>query len=404
MQYTEAIDWLYSQLPIFQKQGKAAYHPGLDNIKLLLSELNNPEREFKTIHVAGTNGKGSVSHMLSAVLQTAGYKTGLYTSPHLKNFEERVKIDGKEIAKEQVVDFTRKMMVSDVKPSFFEMTVAMAFEYFAKEQVDIAIIETGMGGRLDSTNVIQPLLSIITNISLDHQQYLGDTLEKIAHEKAGIIKSNTPVVIGETQLETSTVFIQKAKLEKAEIWFADKEKLPSIESDLIGSYQTYNLKTALCSLERLIKLGFHITDEHIENGLQNVQQLTAFNGRYQQLGLNPKIIADTGHNEAALAYLIPQLLSEDFNQLHIVFGMANDKDIHSILMLLPKSAHYYFCKPNVPRGMSAQELERKAAKVGLQGETFESVNLALQEAKNKASNNDLIFVGGSTFVVAEIIE
>ncbi len=404
MQYTEAIDWLYSQLPIFQKQGKAAYHPGLDNIKLLLSELNNPEREFKTIHVAGTNGKGSVSHMLSAVLQTAGYKTGLYTSPHLKNFEERVKIDGKEIAKEQVVDFTRKMMVSDVKPSFFEMTVAMAFEYFAKEQVDIAIIETGMGGRLDSTNVIQPLLSIITNISLDHQQYLGDTLEKIAHEKAGIIKSNTPVVIGETQLETSTVFIQKAKLEKAEIWFADKEKLPSIESDLIGSYQTYNLKTALCSLERLIKLGFHITDEHIENGLQNVQQLTAFKGRYQQLGLNPKIIADTGHNEAALAYLIPQLLSEDFNQLHIVFGMANDKDIHSILMLLPKSAHYYFCKPNVPRGMSAQELERKAAKVGLQGETFESVNLALQEAKNKASNNDLIFVGGSTFVVAEIIE
>ena len=295
-------------------------------------------------------------------------------------------------------------MVSDVKPSFFEMTVAMAFEYFAKEQVDIAIIETGMGGRLDSTNVIQPLLSIITNISLDHQQYLGDTLEKIAHEKAGIIKSNTPVVIGETQLETSTVFIQKAKLEKAEIWFADKEKLPSIESDLIGSYQTYNLKTALCSLERLIKLGFHITDEHIENGLQNVQQLTAFKGRYQQLGLNPKIIADTGHNEAALAYLIPQLLSEDFNQLHIVFGMANDKDIHSILMLLPKSAHYYFCKPNVPRGMSAQELERKAAKVGLQGETFESVNLALQEAKNKASNNDLIFVGGSTFVVAEIIE
>jgi dihydrofolate synthase/folylpolyglutamate synthase len=404
LQYTEAIDWLYSQLPIFQKQGKAAYHPGLDNIKLLLSELNNPEREFKTIHVAGTNGKGSVSHMLSAVLQTAGYKTGLYTSPHLKNFEERVKIDGKEIAKEQVVDFTRKMMVSDVKPSFFEMTVAMAFEYFAKEQVDIAIIETGMGGRLDSTNVIQPLLSIITNISLDHQQYLGDTLEKIAHEKAGIIKSNTPVVIGETQLETSTVFIQKAKLEKAEIWFADKEKLPSIESDLIGSYQTYNLKTALCSLERLIKLGFHITDEHIENGLQNVQQLTAFKGRYQQLGLNPKIIADTGHNEAALAYLIPQLLSEDFNQLHIVFGMANDKDIHSILMLLPKSAHYYFCKPNVPRGMSAQELERKAAKVGLQGETFESVNLALQEAKNKASNNDLIFVGGSTFVVAEIIE
>lgn len=404
MQYSEAIDWLYSQLPLFQKQGKAAYHPGLDNIMLLLAALNHPEKGFKTIHVAGTNGKGSVSHMLAAVLQTAGYKTGLYTSPHLKNFEERVKINGNEIGKEQVVDFTRKMMVSDVKPSFFEMTVALAFEHFAKEQVDIAIIETGMGGRLDSTNVINPLLSIITNISLDHQQYLGDTLEKIAHEKAGIIKPETPVVIGETQHETSTVFIQKAKLEKAKLWFADQEHLPAIQSDLIGTYQRHNLKTALCSFERLIELGFHITQEHIKNGLQHVQHLTAFKGRYQQLGMNPKIIADTGHNEAALAYLIPQLLSEEFNELHIVFGMANDKDIQSILMLLPKSAHYYFCKPHVPRGMNAQELYVKASKVGLKGKVYDSVPLALQAAKNNASYNDLIFVGGSTFVVAEIIE
>jgi len=403
MEYQEALDWLYTQLPLFQKQGKAAYHPGLDNIQALLTELGNPEKKIKTIHVAGTNGKGSVSHMLSAVLQSAGFKTGLYTSPHLKNFEERVKIDGIEMGKDEVVRFTSKMQKSSVKPSFFEMTVAMAFEHFAREKVDIAIIETGMGGRLDSTNVIKPEMSIITNISLDHQQYLGDTLEKIAFEKAGIIKTNIPVVIGESVPETKSIFIEKAKLEGASIVFAEEQIADTYDCDLKGVYQKKNLQTTLNAVKLLQDLNFKIDSEDIRKGLMNVQSITAFNGRYQTLQTNPLIIADTGHNIAAMKLLVPQLLQEDFNKLHIVFGMANDKDISGILKVLPKSAYYYFCKPNVPRGLGESKLKTQANYYGLQGETYISVELAFSSAKQKAKPNDLIFVGGSTFVVAEIL-
>lgn len=403
MSYQEAINWLYTQLPVFQKVGGQAYHPGLDNILHLLDELDQPQKKFKSIHIAGTNGKGSVSHMLAAVFQQGGYKVGLYTSPHLKNFEERVKINGKEISKEVVVDFTLKMQQSSIKPSFFEMTVALAFHQFAKEKVDIAIVETGMGGRLDSTNVIDPVLSIITNISLDHQQYLGDTLEMIAFEKAGIIKKDIPVVIGEYLKETKPVFESKALQCKSPIYFAEDKQGNGYETDLKGSYQVKNLQTVSTALQVLSTLGYHFTKQVISEGLVQVQITTGLKGRYQELGTAPKIIADTGHNLAAIHYLIPQLLGEEFERLHIIIGMANDKDRCGILAMMPATATYYFCKPAVPRGLDETILKSEAAVFGLHGDVYASVQDAFTMAKRNAAKKDLIFVGGSTFVVAEVV-
>lgn len=400
--YQECINWLYSQLPIFQKEGKSAYHPGLDNIKALLKELGNPEKDFKSIHIAGTNGKGSVSHMISSILQESGLTVGLYTSPHLKHFEERVRINGIPISKDTVISFTRVMKKSVVKPSFFEMTVALAFETFKKEDVDIAIIETGMGGRLDSTNVIDPLLSIITNIGLDHQQYLGDTLELIAAEKAGIMKTNTPVVIGKKQQETSEVFINKAKKTGSQIYWAQDFNC-TYPTDLKGNYQEENKLTAFASIQQLRSVFSGINLDSIQRGLTNVQANSGLQGRYQTLQNQPKVIADTGHNETAMQWLMPQLTSEKYTSLHMVIGMANDKDSQNILKHFPKNAQYYYCKPDVPRGKDPSVLQREAKNFGLKGDVYKSVNAALENAKKNATENDLIFVGGSTFVVAEII-
>jgi dihydrofolate synthase/folylpolyglutamate synthase len=400
--YQACINWLYSQLPLFQKNGKAAYHPGLENIKSLLKGLGNPEANLKAIHVAGTNGKGSVSHMLASILQEAGLKVGLYTSPHLKKFEERVKINGEPISQNHVIEFTHKMMKSPIKPSFFEMTVALAFDTFRNEQVDISIIETGMGGRLDSTNVIQPLLSVITNIGLDHQQYLGNTLALIAQEKAGIIKPFTPVVIGKKQKETTDVFVNTALQKKAElIWSEDFEC--QYETDLKGHYQIENKRTAFAAIQILNSKLFKINETSIKKGLIRTISNTGLQGRYQILSNSPKVIADTGHNEDALKWLIPQLLKESFDKLHMVIGMANDKDSHHILQHMPTNAQYYFCKPDVPRGKDVTLLFQEARAFDLKGSPYNTVLEALAAAKSNAKKDDLIFVGGSTFVVAEVV-
>ena len=399
--YKDCIDWLYSQLPMFQKQGESAYHPGLENIKALLKELGNPEEQFVSVHVAGTNGKGSVSHMIASILQESGLKVGLYTSPHLKEFEERVRINVQIIAKEKVVSFTFKMQKSEVKPSFFEMTVALAFEHFATEKVDIAVIETGMGGRLDSTNVIKPILSVITNIGMDHQKYLGETLQEIAGEKAGIIKPKTPVVVGKYQTETKEVFEQRAAQLNSTLYWA-KDIDVHFKSDLKGNYQQENIKTAVQAIQVLKALDYPIQESHIKNGLLNVQANTGLRGRYQTVQESPKVIADTGHNEEALRWIIPQLLKETFHELHMVIGMANDKDCSTLLSLLPKDARYYFCKANIPRGLDTEQLKELAKKYGLLGEPFASVGEAYLAAQKNASIHDLIFIGGSTFVVAEI--
>ncbi len=392
----------------------------------LCSHLGNPERKFKSIHVAGTNGKGSTSHTLAAILQSAGYKTGLYTSPHLKSFTERVRINGQEITEQAVVDFVEanKSFLDELKPSFFEMTVGLAFWYFAKEEVDIAIIEVGMGGRLDSTNVITPELSVITNIGWDHVQFLGDTLPLIAGEKAGIIKPNIPVVISQTQEETTSVFIQKAKENQAPITFADQkiklEKLASsqtglasyavsqdgessiLDFGLLGDYQIHNLPGILESVNQLRQMGWTISDEALRYGLQGVSSLTGLKGRWQILGEKPTVIADTGHNEPGIRAILTQLKSYSFDQLWMVIGMVQDKDISKILALLPKDAQYVFCQADLPRAMPAELLGEKAAEYGLKGEVISEVNQALQFARKNTGPNDLIFVGGSTFVVAEI--
>jgi len=407
MIYSEAIDYLYRQAPMFQQHGAKAYKSGLENTVALDAVFNHPHRAYKTIHVAGTNGKGSTSHLLASVLQCAGYRVGLYTSPHLRDFRERIRVNGTMISEQAVVDFVEahQALVEELQPSFFEITTALAFRYFAQQQVDVAVIEVGLGGRLDCTNIIAPELAIITNISLDHTDLLGDTLEKIAAEKAGIIKQNTPVVIGETQPESAPIFRNVALAQNAPIIFADTQlvgkTLPTCA--LKGIYQAKNCRTVLVALAQLRQKGFHITDAAIEQGFLEVVERTGLQGRWQVLGTKPTIVCDTGHNEGGIRLVVEQLAQQSFERLHIVFGMVSDKKIDHVLALLPKNAVYYFTKAQIPRALDEKILQVQAATFGLTGTSYASVNEALEAAKNNASERDFIFVGGSNFVVAEII-
>lgn len=404
MTYKETLNWLFNQLPMFQNIGASAYKKDLTNTLLLAEHLKHPERNFKTIHVAGTNGKGSTSSMIASIFMEAGYKVGLYTSPHLKDFRERITINGKMISKDYVHKFVlnHQSFFENTQLSFFEMTVGLAFEYFSDKKVDIAIIEVGMGGRLDSTNIITPLLSVITNIGKDHTQFLGDTLEKIALEKAGIIKPKIPVVIGEYALETKNVFLEVAKQNQSEIHFAQDETHPDYPCGLLGDYQLKNKKTVIETFRNL-KSDFIISEENIKAGILNVVKNTTLQGRWQIIQDNPKAICDTAHNAHGLEIVMNQLKKEKFNQLHIVLGVVNDKDLDSILPLFPKNAIYYFCKPKVQRGLEAKILKQKASQYKLNGNTYNSVSIAYKNAKMNSEANDLIYIGGSTFVVAEII-
>jgi len=405
MNYQDTVNWMFQQLPMYQNKGNSAFKKDLTNTINLATYLNHPEGKFRSVHVAGTNGKGSTSHMLASILQESGYKVGLYTSPHLKDFRERIRINGKLISKQAVIAFIKKnkAFLEDNQLSFFEMTVGMAFDYFSKQKVDIAIVEVGLGGRLDSTNIITPELSVITNIGFDHTQFLGNTFQEIAGEKAGIIKQNVPVVIGETHPETESVFKQKASEANSTIYFADQIINEALESDLKGAYQVHNIKTVIQSINILKELGFNISKNNLEKGLLNVVGNTGLQGRWQILGHNPKVVCDTAHNKEGLTYVMEQIKKETFNKLHIVFGVVNDKDLDTIIPLLPKEASYYFCQPNVQRGLNAKILMTAFKKNQLLGESYKSVSEALTIAKSNANKDDLIYVGGSTFVVAEII-
>ena len=406
MNYQETTHWMFNQLPMYQTQGASAYKKDLTNTYLLLEQLQNPHKDLKCIHVAGTNGKGSSSHMLASILQEAGYKVGLYTSPHLKDYRERIKINGQMIAEDFVCEFVarNKVFFESNDISFFEMSVGLAFEYFKKEKVDFAVIEVGMGGRLDATNVITPLISVITNIGLDHTQFLGNTLELIANEKAGIIKPKIPVVIGEYTPETKKVFIEKATANQSEIFFASELIAETYPSDLIGDYQLHNKKTVLQTIAVLNQLNKISVDERsIQSGLLNTVKNTGLLGRWQQISAAPKTICDTAHNKDGLQIVFNQLEKEVFDNLHIVFGVVNDKNLDEILPLLPKSAFYYFSKPDNPRGLDVAILHQKATEIGLKGNAYNSITEAYKEAKKKASPADFIYIGGSTFVVAEII-
>ena len=428
MNYSETIEWMFNQLPMYQLIGAAAYKANLNNTIQLLDLLGNPHRNFKSVHVAGTNGKGSVSHTLASVFQEAGYKTGLYTSPHLRDFRERIRINGEMIPEENVVQFidTYKDKFVNMELSFFEMATGMAFDYFSKEQVDIAIVEVGMGGRLDSTNLITPELSIITNIDFDHMKFLGDTRAKIAYEKAGIIKPGIPVVIGETHPETRQVFIDKAQECGSPIYFADQifdcDKIhiesyteqqfdvwknselymEALEIPLMGNYQQKNLATEMCALD-LLRDKFGLTDDHLRDGIGKVIRNTHLMGRWQILNKDPLTIADTGHNVAGIKEVVMQLAEMNYDKLHFVLGMVNDKDIDSVLQLLPHSAEYYFCKADIPRGLDAHLLAEKAFEMGLRGQVFESVSHAYRSAVNNAHFGDVVFIGGSNFTVAEVV-
>jgi dihydrofolate synthase/folylpolyglutamate synthase len=447
--YEEVIKKMFAALPMFHRIGAAAYKADLSNTIKLMATLDNPQNKFKSIHIAGTNGKGSTSHTLAAILQAAGYRTALYTSPHLKDFRERIRINGAMIPQAEVVSFYENIMrgkrppekkpaersfstpstgaaapvTPPLQPSFFEMTTALTFDYFAKEKVDIAVIETGMGGRLDCTNVITPELSIITNISLDHTQFLGTTLQAIAKEKAGIIKRNVPTVAGETQQETEHIFIQKAAEENAEIIFADKKYkieiidsahfnvllnnrnfLSNIATDLpVTLYQQKNFATVFCAIELLSKKFKQINGQAIRNGFANIVKTTGLQGRWQKIAEKPLTIADTGHNESGIRLTLEQIAATPHKNLHIVWGMVSDKDITHILELLPKAAKYYFCCPPLPRGLNENELQKRATEHGLKGQAYSSVRQALKAADEAAAENDLIFVGGSNFVVAEVL-
>lgn len=403
--YQDTLQWMFAQLPMYQRQGQTAFKKDLSNTLLLAAHLNHPEREFKSIHVAGTNGKGSTSHMLASILQEAGYKVGLYTSPHLKDFRERIRINGVEIEENFVVDFiaNNKEFFENHSLSFFEMTVGMAFDYFRKAQVDIAVIEVGLGGRLDSTNIITPELSVITNIGLDHTQFLGNTLEAIAGEKGGIIKPNIPVVIGETQRETCGVFKTLAAKKNAKIVFADQTIDAALPSDLIGSYQKKNIKTVMQAVKELQLLCYSISEANMKTGLLQVATTTGLKGRWQVLQHHPTMVCDTAHNSEGLKEVMEQLKKECYTNLHMVFGVVNDKDLNSIFAVLPKQATYYFCKPDVPRGLDEKELKTLFLAKGFKGEAYDSVNEACNSALKSALSSDFIYVGGSTFVVAEII-
>ena len=405
MNYKETINWMFIQLPMYQLQGASAYKKDLTNACLLSNHLGNPEKNLKCIHVAGTNGKGSTSHMLASIFQEAGYNVGLYTSPHLKDFRERIKINGLVISEEFVCNFinTNKAFFEANEMSFFEMTVGLALDYFAKEKVDIAIIEVGMGGRLDATNIITPLVSVITNIGLDHTQFLGNTLEAIAYEKAGIIKPGIPVVIGEYTPETKPVFLAKAKETRSEIYFASDFIQETYDSDLIGDYQAHNKKTVVQTISILnLQRTFKISEANIKSGLLKVVKNTGLEGRWQQLGEFPKIICDTAHNKNGLEIVMKQIQKEKFDTLHIVLGVVNDKDLNEVLPLFPNDAIYYFCKPNIPRGLDAAILQEEARKNDLLGDTHPSVADAYNKALQTATISDFIYIGGSTFVVAEI--
>ncbi|WP_288955801.1 folylpolyglutamate synthase/dihydrofolate synthase family protein [uncultured Polaribacter sp.] len=402
MNYQQTLDWMFAQLPMYQRQGKTAFKKDLTNIIALSKELGNPEQKFKSVHVGGTNGKGSTSHMLASILQEAGYKVGLYTSPHLKSFTERIRINGDEIPKIKVSAFVKKhkKFLERQKLSFFEMTVGMAFDYFAREKVDVAVIEVGLGGRLDSTNIITPELSIITNIGLDHTDILGETLPEIASEKAGIIKNNTSVVIGERQSEVLKVFSRKSQETFSELFYASDE-VREYKTDLLGDYQLKNAKTAALAAKKLHR--FKISEKHIQQGLRNVVKNTNLKGRWQILQENPKVICDTAHNKEGLSIVLNQLKEEYCNKLHIVFGVVSDKKLEDVLSLFPLDAQYYFCKPNIPRGLSEDDLHEKASCFNLIGRKYSSVDKAYKKALNDANQEDIIYVGGSTFVVAEII-
>jgi dihydrofolate synthase/folylpolyglutamate synthase len=406
MNYPETLNWLFNQLPMYQLQGASAYKKDLTNVHLLMDFLGHPESQLQCIHIAGTNGKGSSSHMLASVLQEAGYKVGLYTSPHLKDFRERIKINGVMISEEFVCDFVNqhKSFFEANDMSFFEMSVGLAFDYFAKEKIDIAIIEVGMGGRLDATNIITPLVSVISNIGLDHTQFLGNTLAAVAAEKAGIIKPNIPVVIGEYTPETQPVFLATAKANQSELYFASDLITNTFPSDLIGDYQVHNKKTVIQTLSVLNQnTTFQTNESHWEKGLSQVVKNTGLQGRWQQLGDSPKIICDTAHNTHGLTIVLNQIQKEPFENLHIVLGVVNDKDLDEVLPLFPKNAIYYFSKPNIPRGLEATILAKKANQFGLIGEIYNSVSDAYKKAKQNAQPTDFIYVGGSTFVVAEIL-
>lgn len=403
--YQETLDWMFQQLPMYQRQGKTAFKKDLTNILRFSEVLHQPQNNFKSVHVAGTNGKGSTSHMLASVFQEAGYKVGLYTSPHLRDFRERIKVNGREVSESFVVDFIQKHrnFLEQQQLSFFEMTVGLAFQYFSVQKIDIAIVEVGMGGRLDSTNILTPELSIITNIGLDHTQFLGTTYREIASEKAGIIKMNVPVVVGETNAETKEVFIRQANSNKSYMVFAEENDFPSLECDLKGEYQIYNLRTVCSALEVLTSKGWHLDNLAIERGIKSVKKNTGLKGRWEVLNENPKVICDTAHNKEGLSYVMNQLGKEKYEHLHIVLGVVNDKNLEEILPLFPAKASYYFAKPAIPRGLNAEELKKVSEKFKLKGKVYPSVEHAYLAANEKANLDDLIFVGGSTFTVAEII-
>ncbi len=426
MNYDQVLDYMFNSLPMYQRVGQAAYKEGLDNTLVLDQYFGHPHHSFKTIHVAGTNGKGSVSHSIASILQEAGYKTGLYTSPHLIDYRERIRVNGEMISEDYITRFINEnfKIITEIKPSFFEMSVALAFDYFRFCKVDIAVIEVGMGGRLDSTNIIKPELSIITNIGLDHTQFLGDNLGQIAKEKAGIIKPTIPVIIGETHQETEMVFRQKAAESNAKITFADKHYSTQLISQnhdfgnfivksksgtknlnfsLSGIYQEKNLATILYSIDELKKIGFNISDIQIVNGLKKVQQNTGLRGRWEILNQHPLTICDTGHNKEGLNYVLQQISKQEFERLHMVIGFVNDKNISEVLRLFPKDAEYYFTQASIPRAMASELVKIEAEKHGLKGEFFNNVKSAYESACKNASKKDMIFIGGSTFVVGDFL-
>lgn len=425
LSYEDTLHYLYAALPMFQRIGPAALKPDLTNTWKLCTALDNPQTKFKSIHIAGTNGKGSSAHMLASILQDAGYKTGLYTSPHLKDFRERIRIDGQPVAAEFIVDFVSRVkpLIDDIQPSFFEITVAMAFAYFSANRVDIAVVEVGLGGRLDSTNVIQPEVSLITNIGWDHKELLGNSLEKIAFEKAGIIKHGVPVVISERQPEVEVVFREQSESKHAPVYFASDlySFLPSVlggtgfdlcrgseivyadlSLGLSGFYQLKNILGVVAVIDVLRALGWHITDHQVRSGLQNVAAKTGLKGRWQILGYHPLKVCDTAHNAEGMKVVVSQIKAQSYETLHMVFGMVNDKDVMPVLQLLPREAQYYFCQAKLPRAMDAAILAELAEAIGLNGVVIPDVSTAIHEAELRAKPEDMIFIGGSTFIVAEI--
>jgi dihydrofolate synthase/folylpolyglutamate synthase len=434
MTYQETLAWLYAQLPMYQRVGAAGFKKGLGNTEALAAALGHPETKFRSVHVAGTNGKGSSSHLLAAVLQSAGYKVGLYTSPHLREFTERIRINGQELAPDYLVSWVEnhRHLFDEIQPSFFEMCVALAFDYFAAEQVDVAVVEVGLGGRLDSTNIITPLVSLITNISYDHQAMLGDTLPEIAGEKAGIIKPGRPAVVSQTQPEVQAVFEQKTRQEGSPLLFADtryvvqlatgaapaadlgtqlvdvlrdgQPYLQNVELGLLGDYQRLNLPGVLATLDELRAQDFTVSEVALRQGLREVTRLTGLRGRWSILGQHPLVVADTGHNEAGLQLVLAQLARIAYQQLHMVIGTVNDKDVTKVLELLPREATYYFCQANIPRALPAAELAALAQAAGLKGQVYGPVPAAVAAARAAAGPDDVVFIGGSTFVVAEVAE